>query len=274
MKYDLRSHQSPQGIAELRPVFVAIVVPFSRKSGFCWRIVRDWDPMPDDAMPDDPPAPEPAAPESELPQALTPSVPGPLTSSNLASRSAGHVRTAGTALFNWWRAVTIQGLCVGVLWLIGLLLLRVPLAPVWALIAALMTLIPNFGGIISLLGPAFAILVSQPSMYRLCIAIGHVCGDCCDRSTGAAAAHHEARYPGAHLGFDPGADRARHCDSVLGNSARAPIARRGLCLSPSPLTALDQEREQAGPSPLPACYTRFSLPVLSWTSRQNHFLLE
>jgi predicted PurR-regulated permease PerM len=128
--------------------------------------------MPDDAMPDDPPAPEPAAPVSELPQALTPSAPGLLTSSNLASRSTGHVRTAGTALFNWWRAVTIQGLCVGVLWLIGLLLLRVPLAPVWALIAALMTLIPNFGGIISLLGPAFAILVSQPSMYRLCMLLG------------------------------------------------------------------------------------------------------
>jgi len=128
--------------------------------------------MPDDAMPDDPPAPEPAAPVSELPQALTPSAPGLLTSSNLASRSTGHVRTAGKALFNWWRAVTIEGLCVGVLWLIGLLLLRVPLAPVWALIAALMTLIPNFGGIISLLGPAFAILVSQPSMYRLCMLLG------------------------------------------------------------------------------------------------------
>jgi predicted PurR-regulated permease PerM len=133
--------------------------------------------MPVDAMPDDPPAPEPAAPASELLQALTPSTPGALTpgaptASDLASRSAGHVRTAGKALFNWGRAVTIEGLCVGVLWLIGLLLLHVPLAPVWALIAGLMTLIPNFGGIISLLGPAFAILVSQPSMYRLCMLLG------------------------------------------------------------------------------------------------------
>jgi predicted PurR-regulated permease PerM len=129
--------------------------------------------MADDAKPDEPPAPELDAPASGLPPTLAPSMPAaPLTAGDFASRSAGHMRTAGKALFNWWRAVTIQGLCVGVLWLIGLLLLRVPLAPVWALVAALMTLIPNFGGVISLLGPAFTILVSQPSMYRLCMLLG------------------------------------------------------------------------------------------------------
>jgi len=84
-----------------------------------------------------------------------------------------HLRTAGKALVNWWRAVTIEGLCVAVLWLIGLLLLRVPLAPVWALIAGLMTLVPNFGGLIALLGPAFSIMVTQQhSLYRLCILLG------------------------------------------------------------------------------------------------------
>jgi predicted PurR-regulated permease PerM len=126
----------------------------------------------DDANPEEPPAPQPTAPAPVLSQTLPPSTSAPLATGDFASRSAGHVRTAGKALFNWWRAVTIQGLCVGVLWLIGLLLLRVPLAPVWALIAAVMTLIPNFGGIISLLGPAFTILVSQPSMYRLCMLLG------------------------------------------------------------------------------------------------------
>ncbi len=85
---------------------------------------------------------------------------------------AAHLRTAGSALVSWWRAVSIQGLCVGVLWLAGLLLLHVPLAPLWALIAALMTLIPNFGGVIALLGPAFSILVSEPSMYRLSLLLG------------------------------------------------------------------------------------------------------
>jgi predicted PurR-regulated permease PerM len=89
-----------------------------------------------------------------------------------AAKSAVHLRTAGTALVNWWRAVTIEGLCVAVLWLAGLLLLHVPLAPVWALVAGLMTLVPNFGGVIALLGPVFSILVSQPNMYRLCMLLG------------------------------------------------------------------------------------------------------
>jgi predicted PurR-regulated permease PerM len=130
-------------------------------------------------MPDDPgpsaPAPTPGL--SELPSAPAPPAPAAFITpaprpANLAAQSAGHLRTAGKALLNWWRAVTIQGLCVGVLWLIGLLLLHVPLAPVWALIAGLMTLVPNFGGMIALLGPAFSILVSQPDMYRLCFLLG------------------------------------------------------------------------------------------------------
>jgi predicted PurR-regulated permease PerM len=142
------------------------------------------DPSPDDPRPDEPAAPEPVVPPSILPQ--TPSAQivkpliegpplvqsGPPPAGRLASKGSIHLRTAGTALVNWWRAVTIEGLCVAVLWLIGLLLLHVPLAPVWALIAGLMTLVPNFGGVIALLGPAFSILVSQPSMYRLCILLG------------------------------------------------------------------------------------------------------
>jgi predicted PurR-regulated permease PerM len=116
--------------------------------------------MPGNATPDDPPALVPAEPPSGSTQIST------------ASKSAVHLRTAGAALVNWWRAVTIEGLCVAVLWLIGLLLLHVPLAPVWALVAGLMTLVPNFGGVIALLGPAFSILVSQPSMYRLCFLLG------------------------------------------------------------------------------------------------------
>ena len=143
------------------------------------------DPIPDDPRPEEPPALEPVVPPSILPQMSSPPVVEPETvgseiakpeplppPSRFASKSSLHLRTAGTALVNWWRAVTIEGLCVAVLWLIGLLLLHVPLAPVWALVAGLMTLVPNFGGVIALLGPAFSILVSQPSMYRLCILLG------------------------------------------------------------------------------------------------------
>ncbi|MDX6464429.1 MAG: hypothetical protein QOE55_8126 [Acidobacteriaceae bacterium] len=132
------------------------------------------DPIPDDSRPDERAALEPVEPASILPPVSSPQIAGPVgprATSRFASGSL-HLRTAGTALVNWWRAVTIEGLCVAVLWLIGLLLLHVPLAPVWALVAGLMTLVPNFGGIIALLGPAFSILVSQPSMYRLCILLG------------------------------------------------------------------------------------------------------
>ncbi len=75
--------------------------------------------------------------------------------------------TAGKALVNWWRAVSIEAFCCALLWLGGLLLIRVPLAPVWALIAGLMTFIPNFGAVIGLLGPVFAILLSGRQMERL-----------------------------------------------------------------------------------------------------------
>ena len=119
------------------------------------------DPMPEEL----PPAPDDSKALESLP-------PAPTLPARPAPTAGTHLRTAGKALVNWWRAVTIEGLCVAVLWLIGLLILRVPLAPVWALVAGLMTLVPNFGGVIALLGPAFSILVSEPSMYRLCILLG------------------------------------------------------------------------------------------------------
>ncbi len=86
----------------------------------------------------------------------------------LQQRTAGdHLRTAGGALIKWWQATSIEALCVAVLWLIGLELLHVPLAPAWALIAGLMAFVPNFGGVISLLGPTFSILFSGHDEERL-----------------------------------------------------------------------------------------------------------
>jgi predicted PurR-regulated permease PerM len=83
-----------------------------------------------------------------------------------------HLRTAGTALVNWWRAVSIEALCVAVLWLIGLEILRVPLAPAWALIAGLMAFVPNIGGVIALIGPVFCILVTGKDLERLAFLLG------------------------------------------------------------------------------------------------------
>lgn len=80
--------------------------------------------------------------------------------------------TAGTALVNWWRAVSIEALCVAILWLVGLWLLHVPFAPAWALIAGLMAFVPNIGGVIALIGPAFSILFSGHDEIRFWYLLG------------------------------------------------------------------------------------------------------
>ncbi len=71
-----------------------------------------------------------------------------------------HVRTTGGALKHWLKAQSYDALCMGVLWLIGLLIIRVPLAPLWALLAAVLQFIPNFGLVMALIGPAIAGLIS------------------------------------------------------------------------------------------------------------------
>ncbi len=87
-------------------------------------------------------------------------------------RVSAHLKTAGHALLNWWRAASIQALCDAILWLIGLLLLHVPLAPAWALIAGLMAFVPNIGGVIALIGPTLAILFSGKDLERLAFLLG------------------------------------------------------------------------------------------------------
>jgi len=83
-----------------------------------------------------------------------------------------HARTVASALLNWWRAVTIEALCVALMWWIGLLLLHVPLAGVWALIGGLMTFVPNFGGVITVIFPVLTVLFSGHDMYRLGLVLG------------------------------------------------------------------------------------------------------
>lgn len=67
-----------------------------------------------------------------------------------------HLRIAGSALKNWAIAQLQDSVCVGILWLVGLYVLHVPWAPLWALIAALLQIIPHFGPILGTLGPALA----------------------------------------------------------------------------------------------------------------------
>jgi predicted PurR-regulated permease PerM len=65
-----------------------------------------------------------------------------------------HLRTTRGALKNWAIAQIQDSLAVGVLWLIGLYILHVPLAPMWAIIAAVLQIVPHLGPILGLLGPA------------------------------------------------------------------------------------------------------------------------
>ena len=80
--------------------------------------------------------------------------------------------TAGMALLNWWRAMTLDALIVGLLWVTGLLLLHVPFAPLWAVLAGLLQFIPNFGAALALIGPVFAVLVSGHDFARLWWVLG------------------------------------------------------------------------------------------------------
>jgi predicted PurR-regulated permease PerM len=49
-----------------------------------------------------------------------------------------------------------DSVAVGLLWLVGLHLLRVPWAPLWALLAATLQIVPHFGGVLGLIGPLIA----------------------------------------------------------------------------------------------------------------------
>ena len=65
----------------------------------------------------------------------------------------GHLSTAGGALRNWAVAQFQDSIAIGLFWLIGLSIIHVPLAPLWAVIAAIVQIVPHFGPILGLLGP-------------------------------------------------------------------------------------------------------------------------
>jgi predicted PurR-regulated permease PerM len=65
-----------------------------------------------------------------------------------------HARTTGSALKNWFVAQCLDAAAVSLLWLIGLLIIGIPWAPLWALLAGVLQFIPNFGGAIAVVIPA------------------------------------------------------------------------------------------------------------------------
>ncbi len=77
-----------------------------------------------------------------------------------------HARTTGSALKNWFIAQCYDALAVASLWLVGLLLIGVPLAPFWAFLGGAFQFVPNLGAILGLIGPALAIFFSDIDHLR------------------------------------------------------------------------------------------------------------
>lgn len=68
-------------------------------------------------------------------------------------RLGEHLRLTGGALKNWLIAQVQDSIAVGILWLIGLYLLKVPLAPLWAGLAAILQFVPHLGPVLGMVGP-------------------------------------------------------------------------------------------------------------------------
>jgi predicted PurR-regulated permease PerM len=67
-----------------------------------------------------------------------------------------HARITGGALKNWAIAQFQDSVAVGLLWWLGLSLIKVPWAPFWALLASVLQVIPHIGPVLGVLGPVLA----------------------------------------------------------------------------------------------------------------------
>src|ERR1700722_4542388 len=70
--------------------------------------------------------------------------------------AADHFRITASALKHWAIAQLQDSLAVALLWLVGLWIIRVPWAPLWALLAAVLQFVPHIGPVLGLLGPVLA----------------------------------------------------------------------------------------------------------------------
>lgn len=67
-----------------------------------------------------------------------------------------HLRLTGGALKRWLIAQSQSALFAALLWLLGLELLHVPWAPLWAVLAFFLHFVPHLGPVLALVGPAIA----------------------------------------------------------------------------------------------------------------------
>jgi len=81
-------------------------------------------------------------------------------------RAGQHISFTFDALGRWLWAQFLDSVLVGALWWLGLTIIRVPLAPLWAFLAVLFQFIPHLGPILSLICPALAIVFSGGGWER------------------------------------------------------------------------------------------------------------
>ncbi len=101
--------------------------------------------------------------------------PPPRPPNPAANRPASTLRVAGRAFLAWTKAVALQALVTAALWVIGLEILRVPWAPLWAALAVVFQFVPGIGGMLALAGPAIAVSVAPAQtdrLFNLCMVLG------------------------------------------------------------------------------------------------------
>jgi predicted PurR-regulated permease PerM len=67
-----------------------------------------------------------------------------------------HLRLTGGALKNWLIAQSEDSLAVGAIWYVGLRAMGVPLAPLWAGLAAVLQFVPHLGPALGVVAPTIA----------------------------------------------------------------------------------------------------------------------
>jgi predicted PurR-regulated permease PerM len=77
-----------------------------------------------------------------------------------------HARTTGTALKNWFVAQCLDAAAVALLWLVGLLIIGIPWAPLWALLAGMLQFVPHVGGPLAVIIPAILGAISPDHHMR------------------------------------------------------------------------------------------------------------
>jgi predicted PurR-regulated permease PerM len=77
-----------------------------------------------------------------------------------------HARTTGSALKNWFVAQCYDALAVAALWLVGLWIIGVPFAPIWALLGGAFQFVPQLGAVLGLAGPALALFFGNIDHLR------------------------------------------------------------------------------------------------------------